>query len=242
MRTYLWLLLGIDLLAGAVAGLCGYAFRFGLGGGPANGVYVFLSFLLPFVWVALVALSRAYEGRFLGIGAAEFQRIFSAFICLVAGASFISYATKAELARSYVLLALPTAVIVDVLLRYAARKALHRRRSAGQCVSSVLVVGDVRAVRDIALAMRRDKYAGLGVVGACLPDPSDFDEHAATQLNELGIPFLGGIDNIATVVSDVGAVAVAVTASQDLPPNRLRWIARQLEGSQIDLLVSPGLI
>ena len=65
---------------------------------------------LPLAWVAVVAFNRAYEGRFVGVGPAEFERIFRAFLHLTALVAFVSFATGTDLSRGFIVLALPFAL------------------------------------------------------------------------------------------------------------------------------------
>src|SRR5215475_6242707 len=90
--------------------------------------------------------ARAYEAQVLGLGSEEFQRVVQAFIGLTAVVGFCSYASKAEVARGYVILALPLAVVLCLLGRYAARKRLHKLRRAGRCVHGVVAVGGEHSV------------------------------------------------------------------------------------------------
>ena len=49
--------------------------------------------LLPFLWVLAVALNRAYESRFLGVGSEEFRRVARAGVALTALVAFTAYVT-----------------------------------------------------------------------------------------------------------------------------------------------------
>ena len=116
----------IDMLAALVAVVAAYVIRFGVPGYEVNaGLYVGIAIALPLAWVAVVAFNRAYEGRFVGVGPAEFQRIFRAFLHLTALVAFVSFATGADLSRGFIVLALPFALTLDLIGRYAARKYLH---------------------------------------------------------------------------------------------------------------------
>ncbi len=77
---------------------------------------------------AAIALSGGYEARVLGLGSEEFQRIFRAFVGLTATIGFVSYALKADIARGYIVLALPLALLLSFFGHYGFRKRLHRGR------------------------------------------------------------------------------------------------------------------
>src|SRR6202000_466502 len=131
--------------------------------------YAVVAAVLPLTWVAVVALNRAYEGRFVGAGQAEFERLFRAFLWVTALVAFGSYVTHSDLARGFVLFALPVTLALNLIGRYAARKSLHPRRTRGGAMTSVLVIGEPASIAEFNEMLSRDRYAGLRVVGACLP-------------------------------------------------------------------------
>jgi exopolysaccharide biosynthesis polyprenyl glycosylphosphotransferase len=232
MRRYLTALVVLDVGAGTVAAVTAYLARFGDG---AIG-YFALSLVLPFAWVATAALVRAYDDRVVGLGPEEFQRIGHAFLALTAVIGFASYATKAEVARGYVVFALPMAVGLSLLGRWAARRRLHGLRRGGRCVHDVLAVGGEHSVIDLLARLLQEPYSGMRVIGACLASGD------GSRLVGLGVPLLGGLDDVAAAVRDSGADTVAVTSSAELDPTRLRRLAWELEGTSTDLVVAPGLM
>ena len=210
---------------------------------PANAadtrLYLCVGALVPLAWVALIAVNRAYERRFVGVGQAEFERVFRSFLHITALFAFGAYATKAEIARGFILLALPLALVLGLIGRYAMRKRLHALRRRGLAGVSVLAVGDGQAVTDFMVLLERDRYAGMNVVGACLAGAPDDNTGG---LDEIDVPLLHDADSIVDFAHAVNADTVAVVSSGQITPERLRWISWQLEGTEIDLVVSPGLM
>jgi exopolysaccharide biosynthesis polyprenyl glycosylphosphotransferase len=241
LRRYRRGLVGIDLIAAGAGLIISYLVRFGpdSAGGRFDGV---LLGLLPLAWIAVVGLNHGYEARFVGVGAAEFQRIFHAFLHLTALVAFASFVTHADLARGFVLVALPLALCFDVLGRYAARKWLHGQRAAGRAMKSVLIVGDADAIKGFTAVLLRDRHAGMRVVGACVPSEVVADTHTVETLSSVQVPLLGDVDSVVSAVKYSGADTVAVVSSGRIGPEKLRWISWQLEGSETELVVSPGLI
>ena len=76
--------------------------------------------------------------------------------------------SKADLARGYVVVALPSVTILDLLARFALRKRLHKRRQLGSCMRKVVIVGHTHVVADLVAVLRRETYHGLQVVAACV--------------------------------------------------------------------------
>ncbi|MDQ2838631.1 MAG: sugar transferase [Actinomycetota bacterium] len=241
LRRYRRGLVAIDLITAFVALSISYLIRFGptLAG---HNTYAVLLILLPFAWVAVIAVNHGYEARFVGVGAAEFQRIFHSFLHLTALVSFASFVTHASLARGFVLVALPLALCLDGLGRYAARKWLHAQRAAGRAMKSVLIVGDAEAIKSFTTVLVRDRHAGMRVVGACVPSEVVAETHTVETLGSVDVPLLGDVDSVVSAVKYSGADTVAVVSSGRIGPEKLRWISWQLEGSATELVVSPGLI
>jgi hypothetical protein len=124
-------------------------------------VYLALTFALPPLWWAAVALSGGYDSRLVGAGADEFHRILRAGVSLTACVAIFSYATKVDLGRGYVVLALPSLTALDLLARYALRKRLHRQRRLGICTRRAVVVGPARTVTEL-ITVRRDGQRDRG--------------------------------------------------------------------------------
>jgi exopolysaccharide biosynthesis polyprenyl glycosylphosphotransferase len=242
MRRYQALLVGLDLVAASIAVAIAFVVRFGIPASAANlRTYIALGLAIPLAWVGVLWLNHAYAGRFVGAGPAEFDRLLKAFLYLTAAVAIGSYATRLDVARGFVVAALPLALVIDLVGRYAARKYLHRLRACGRAMTSMLLVGDGRSVADFAALVRRDRYAGMNVVGACVPYELMDDAATCQQLDEAGVRLLGDVDLIVAAVEASSADTVAVVSSTTLGRERLRWISWQLEGTDTDLIVSPGL-
>ncbi|NUR83040.1 MAG: sugar transferase, partial [Nonomuraea sp.] len=132
--------------------------------------YLVMSALLPLVWVGAVALNRAYEPRMLGIGSEEFRRVVQCGVALTAAMAIGSYLTKTDVARGYVVLALPFVTLLTLSFRYGLRRALHRRRARGACLRRVVAVGHRASIDELVQRFRREPYHGMEVVAACLPE------------------------------------------------------------------------
>ncbi len=224
-----------DFSCGVVAGLGAYLIRFdGISHYSSIG-YAVMSMVLPFAWLVTIQFAGGYDSRFIGIGTDEFRRVARAGSFLTAAIAIVSYASKLDLARGYVVVALPSLTILDLLVRYALRKRLHRARSVGGCMRRVVVVGHPPVIEDIALMLRRETYHGLKVVAACVADDIDSDLVA-------DLPAAGGLDDVADVVRRFEADTVAVLACPEMAGNRLRQLAWDLEKTGTDLCVAPALL
>lgn len=230
---YVRALLLSDLSAGSVAGAATFGLRFGDDITAYNRWYLLCSALLPVALLLVLAVSRAYERRYLFVGTDEYQRVFRGGVGLIAGAALVSYALHMELARSYVLVALPTAISAVVVLRFALRKRLHRARARGESLRRVIVVGHELSVIGITRQLRRERYHGLEVVGACLPPNHD---------GRMDLPVYGTFDDVATAVDAAEADTVVVLSCPELDGMVLRRLAWRLERDEVDLVVASALI
>jgi exopolysaccharide biosynthesis polyprenyl glycosylphosphotransferase len=232
MRTYVREIAIADFSAAVVAAVVAVVVRFG---GHPNDRYLMLSLALPLLWAIAVRVFGGYERRFLGAGSDEFHRILNAGLSLTGALALISYAVNNELSRLYLLVSMQVIVVLDLLVRYALRKRLHRRRAHGLCMSTVVAVGHESAVRQLISELRRESHHGLQVVAACLAG-----ESAATEV--AGVPVVGDLDDAAKVVRNIKAGTVAVLSCPEMDGVKLRTLAWELEKTGTDLCVAPALL
>ncbi len=198
--------------------------------------YLAFSLGLPILWVLAAALSGAYDARFIGVGSDEFRRVLNAAVSLTAAVAIIAYATKTQVARGYVVIALPTAAVLDLTARYWLRKRLHRRRGAGLCMRRTVAVGHRDAVDILITELRRDHYHGLRIVAVCLPDGR------LTSQEVEGMAVHGNLNEVALAVGRSAADTVAVLGCPEMDGLRLRRLAWELEKTGTDLCVAPALL
>ena len=232
-KIYLRRVAIMDASCALAGGLLAFQIRFGGGG---NGIaYFWFGLGLPLLWLSALGLAGAYDSRVIGVGTDEFRRTVNAGICLTAVVAFVSYATKTEIARGYVVVALPCALIFDVGSRYALRKRLHRLRVVGDCMRRALLVGHADVIAELAAMLRRDSYHGLKAVGACVLGPEKPDAID-------GLPVVGGLGNVLNAVHLMEADTVAVLACPEMSSARLRDLAWALEKTDTELCVAPALL
>jgi len=223
----------LDLAVGMVAASLAFDVRFGEVT-EYNRNYLWLSALLPLGLLLALAVNRAYERRLLYVGTEEYQRVLGAGLAVTATVAVASYALDIDVARGYVVIALPVATAASVVTRFANRKALHATRRRGQCLRKVVVVGHELAVVGITRQLRRERYHGLDVVGACLPPRHD------GRVGDLTV--YGTFDDVARAVGQAAADTVIVLTCPEFDGESLRRLAWQLERDDIDLIVANNLI
>ena len=228
----------LDATVLVVAGLLGVLARFGFAAPEAEvrGVsYLVGSLLLVPVWMATMAVSRCYEERFLGNGTEEFRRVANASFRVAAVVVFVLFMTDTEVSRGFLAVALPVGLVGVVGGRYAGRLWLHGRRRRGECMHKAVVVGAAGEALEMTTTLQASPLAGLQVVGACVV--GDSTRYTDGSL----IPVLGTLTDVIPVLERLGADTVVVAKGDAIVQEELRQLSYQLEGSGVDLLVSPRL-
>ncbi|MEI8411552.1 MULTISPECIES: sugar transferase [unclassified Kribbella] len=230
--VYRWAAVGGDLLAAMLGVSIALLTRFGYHVGSS---YLLVSSVLPLAWVGAVALSKGYDTRYFGAGPDEFRSLLRSGVGLTAAVAMASYVTKTEIARGFVVLAIPVMVGSALVLRYALRKDLHRHRVRGRCMHRVLVVGRSGPAATLCEHLESRPTDGFRVVATCRPR-GDGHSTGPIQPEELDEPdILAAADRHAVEV-------VAIATDPELAGQSLRRLSWALEQRGIELIVSPGII
>jgi exopolysaccharide biosynthesis polyprenyl glycosylphosphotransferase len=235
---YIRSLILTDLIMGMLASVIVFMVRFGTVKLPQDTKVLVISFLVPFVWLGVLAGARTYETRFLFEGTEEYQRVFRSGVALAAGVGLLSYAFDARLPRSYPLMVLPALVVLSTFGRYARRRRLHRSRREGYSVRRVLLLGHPGPVANLIERLRKEYFYGLNVVGICLPTtqlPSGDGHHGDPAV-------LGDFTHASAAARAISADTVIVLSCPELDGAGLRRLAWSLERDDIDLIVASSLI
>ena len=237
IRGYRHAVLAVDAAAAVVGATLAYLVRFGPVQHGDNARYVWGSLGLPVLWLIGVAVSRAYESRYLASSTEEYRRVLNAGLGLIAVISVVSYALKADFARGYVVTALPLCFVLSVAGRYVARRFLRKARAEGRCLQNVLVVGHEWPVLDLIAELHSRPDGGLRVIGACLPGGQ-----GSRQMAEVGVPVVGDLNHVVTAVNKLQVDVLAVTTCVEFGGPELRQVCWALENVDVDVVVAPALI
>jgi exopolysaccharide biosynthesis polyprenyl glycosylphosphotransferase len=229
-------LVAFDATAIVVALCVGYLARFGVAHDLSVGgiPYLLAGMLVGAGWLGSLAGSGAYRVRFLGAGVEEYKRLTNGTFRAWSVTAIVCYAAKIDLARGFVLVAIPTGFALLVCGRMLARRWLVADRARGRLLHRVLVVGDRRAAVALTRQLQREHAAGFEVVGACLP--ADGRETLPGE-----VPVLGSVAAAADAARSHHVDTVIIAASSAAPAETVRRISWALEGSGIDLVVAPSI-
>ena len=221
-----WALLGAHLLR------FGPEFRELQGRALLENRYTLISILVVISWMVTLAIYGAYDIGQFGHGPEEYRDLARATLVLFAGMAMVSYILKLEVARGYVLIALPLGLIGLTLTRWLWRRWLAHQREQGKLCRDVIIVGHRAHLESLVAALRRAPAAGYRIVAACT---------SADTTEVAGVPVIGSEAEAGVLARRYRPDAVICGSSAHLGPMGLRSLGWSLEGSGIDLLVVPGL-
>ena len=188
------------------------------------------------VWPATVAFARGYQRRGVGFGSDELRAVLRAGVAVVVAGALPAGLLQEQALLKLAVVAAPAAVALSLAARYIARKVLHRRQARGRNVRHVVVAGSSAAARELRERLDREPHGGMKVVGVCVPQAE------LPQVLDMGMPVLGDLRQVASVVKEYGCDAVAVTSDDATRFNYLRELSWSLEGTGVEMLVDPGLV
>jgi exopolysaccharide biosynthesis polyprenyl glycosylphosphotransferase len=199
------------------------------GGGP-----LLLSALLLLLWLIVLTFAGTREALVLGAGPEEYKRVVTSTVAWFAIVAFASYMMQIEIARSYVAVLVVFGLVLLLLSRWAWRQWLLVHRRGGLMSSRTVVVGTVAGVEHLIDVMGISSEFGYRVVGACVP--------AGAGVSRVGgVPVLGSLDDVMSVVTRDIVDAVIVTASDTTHPDMVRRLGWDLEEHDVQIIVAPSL-
>ncbi len=196
--------------------------------------YSVVSVALVLSWMMMLHLHGAYDGRLSGHGIQEYRAVFAASTSLFSVLAIVSFVFRMDFARGYVMIAFPLGTGLLLLGRWSARRWLVGQRSNGLLADRVLLIGDRADLATLVNALHRTPSAGYNVIGACIDD--------AKGSRIAGIPVVGGSEDAVVKALDMDVDVVAVSSSAALGAAGLRRLGWALEGTDIDLVVAPGIM
>lgn len=238
-RRYTCALTVLDSAAVILGAFVAQWVRFGGLGASATGrvglSYVGAAFAAAPAWVITMTLGGAYDRRYYGWGAEEYRRVFDAAVRFLMVVALIGFLLKIDVARGFVAIAIPLATVLTLAGRCALRHWLHRMRRRGRFTKKVLVVGSLAASQDLVLQLHSAE-SGLSVIGACVPEAV-----RAFKVDGRAIPVLSDPRSVLETVVASQADVIAIADTHSLTNGSLRRLAWQLEGTGVDLMVTPAL-
>lgn len=190
--------------------------------------------MIGVLFIAMVAVERGYDKQVIGDGHLEFEAVLRGGVLSAAGLALLAVGLDVEVPRTIVFLALPLVVLVLITARHVARRALHKRRAAGESMRRTLVVGDASSITHVIDDLRGLPQYGYHIAGVCVPS---FDGPLPT----LGVPVLGSVSDVVQVAVD-GEFDVVIVTGSELSGQALRRLSWALQRTSTELVVAPGIV
>jgi exopolysaccharide biosynthesis polyprenyl glycosylphosphotransferase len=192
--------------------------------------------LAGLAWPLAIAAVRGYERSRVGIGGDEMRALLRAVVLVVAVSAVPAGLVMWHSLLTAAVTTAPTAAAFSLVVRFVSRKWLHSRQRHGIDVRKVVVVGSVAAAADLCDILRQEKHCGMQVVGVCVPGAD------VVLASGSGLSVIGDLEQVPDVIREFDCDAVAVTSGDATRHNFLRELSWSLEGTDVELLVHPGLI
>jgi len=212
---------------------------------PDSLPFIALTVSICLGWMVALHWGGSRDPEIVGHGPEEYKRLARTSLGLFGVIAISSYVFSLHLPRAYVLVTLPAGLVALVAGRFVWRRWLHVKRLNGEYMSAVLVVGNLRTVRELLTDLKRAPLAGYGVLGVCVRADAAVDELMVDPVSGRrmvdGFPVLGGLEDVARTAQQSGADTIAVTSTSAFGPAAVRRLSWQLEKTQIQLILAPAL-
>lgn len=199
--------------------------------------YWLFSAALILVWMGALSWSDSRSYRVIGTGATEYVRVADASLRVFGTIAIIAFLAQIDVARGFLLISLPLGIVILLLERWLWRQWLIAKRARGEFAARVLLVGSVDSVAQIARELQRTPSAGYYVVGACTPSGL-----VAGTVPGTNIPMMGSVNAVERAMQLTNADTVAVTSTDELPPDKVKQISWGLEAGRQHLVLAPSIV
>jgi exopolysaccharide biosynthesis polyprenyl glycosylphosphotransferase len=195
-----------------------------------------LSFGIAVVWILALRLMDTRGARVIGAGTTEYKRVVDASLATFAVFLVLAFFLDLDISRLYATVTFVVGTVALTFNRWLWRQWLLAKRRSGQFSSRVVLIGSEQSVRHTALELSRNSAFGYQVVGVGLTDGPD-----AGLLSDTGLPIIGAIDDVPSLLDSYGADTVIATNSDHLPAERVREISWGLDPQRHQLMIAPSI-
>lgn len=200
---------------------------------------VYVSIVLAFLWIASLRAFQTLDRRVVGSGSQEYSRVVTACLAVFGVLAMVDLLFRLNIARGFIAIALPVGTAGLLMSRWLWRQWLGHQRLRSRNVERVLVVGSEPSAVPMMQRLLRQPNLGYEVVGICLPNRAGQRQFVA--VDEVTVPVCGTFDEVADAVLDSGATTVAVTSAEALGHDAMQALSWDLEGLDVEMMVSPGV-
>ena len=226
--------------------------RFGLG--PVTAVrvmhlYDLVGFAIGVVWLVALAWRRTRELRHLGHGTTEYQRVAIATVAAFGAVAVAALLLKFDVARGYLLVALPVGLVALLAERFSWRVWLSARRREGRCLVDAFVIGNHQDATLVTNQLVKHRHAGYRPIGVAYTDGTRGAAVTAIGNDTLAIVDVGTLLTTSTeahqgVIRSLVAARAIAEPSLNTAVLGLAKARGKLDGTQAetDLTLQNGMI
>jgi exopolysaccharide biosynthesis polyprenyl glycosylphosphotransferase len=200
--------------------------------------YTLLSVAIGVLWMALLSIFRTREIRHVGAGTTEYARVAKATFLTFGIVAVAAMLFKEDIARGYLLIALPAGLLGLVLGRRVWRSWLVARRREGLCLTGAFVVGNYRDVTRVTKDLVKHHHAGYKPIGVAFTDGFLGEEHA--RRDGLDVPAID-FGSLAETTKRTGTRAVILAGELPGGRDQIQDLGWQLENGRTELILVSRL-
>ncbi|MGE3268781.1 MAG: sugar transferase [Chloroflexota bacterium] len=236
-------LVGLDTLALFVTFVLAYVIRFHLAHtifkvGEENPAFYtqIMLWAMP-AWLALFALYRLYDRRFIFVGAQEYGRVFSSCTAAALGIIVISFFYEMpSIARGWLVLVWLLSIALVCSERFVVRRIVRRLYARGHLTTPAIIIGTNEEGRALADQLLHDPHSGMHLRGFVSTSAAEEVDGLPSRL-----PMLGTLDDLPGLLSPWHAADVVI-ATTALSRDQLLDLYRRFgHDPRIELRLSSGL-
>ena len=203
----------------------------------APDLYTLLGVAIGVLWIVALSL-RSRELRHVGQGSVEYQRVATATFITFGVVAVAALLLKLDIARGYLLVALPVGLVLLLAERLAWRSWLKARRQDGLCLIDAFVIGNHEDATRVTNQLITHHHAGYRPIGVAYTDGS-----AGSTTTTIGSTTLRTL-SVADLPDRARATRTrAVIVAGELPGGRtqIQDLGWQLENSKTELILVTRL-
>lgn len=229
-----------DLLALGLAGAIAFVVRQSILGpaGDLGANITDASVAMTAGWLLATAFLNGYDRRLLPSGPELFRNVLHASVAAFGIVGAVVYLLDLELSRAFFLAFFAIGPPLLVLDRLLLRRLLNAVRVRGHLRRSVIAVGPLEHVDDLAKTIHRERWLGMDIVGAVVPASSRM---AVGDESVQGIPVMGSEGDLLAIAEEQNPEVLLFTAGSTANAEEFRRTAWALEDRDIRVIVVPAL-
>ena len=204
--------------------------------------YWVVSLALALVWLLMLRLAGATDEHFTGAGPREYARVARASAATLGLAVLAAYLLRTEIARGYLLIAIPVGTLALLVGRWLWRQWLVHERKHDRALTRVVLLGTLASAIDIARDLDRAHSHGFEVVGIILAHTKEAPKPDRLDLFGREIPVLADDLRVVDRMRALDASMVIVSGHQVHDPTWLRKISWNLDPDVHRLVLAPGML